>query len=270
MATPRVLARAVELGRNLVVTQEPVFYNANDEPGQSRHGCGLSGEEGLHRAARARRLALRRSLEQPPAGSASRRPGRALSWEGPGTNGVFTIPETTLSALTAHLRERLGDSRRSAHARCRGNAGANGAAESGHHRHADHDGRLKDADVVVAGEPREWEVCRMCSTRAKRAPNEGIDRDGPRRLRRAGHAGVRRMAPDVHARTAGRGDRPLAIPYLESTRMTAQEIVTRIRQKLAEPGHHLADRNRRHVQGRQSRNARCRASRRPGWRRSTC
>ena len=82
MATQRVLARAVELKRNLIVTQEPVFYNANDEPGNRASDAiylakkayieqhGLVDVGLLHRAARPRRLSLCRSLERPPAGSA--------------------------------------------------------------------------------------------------------------------------------------------------------------------------------------------------------
>ena len=158
MATLRVLARAVELRRNLIVTQEPVFYNANDEPG--------------NRASDATYLAKKAYIEkhglvvfrftdhwnarQPDPRVAAL--ARALSWEGPGANGVFTIRETTLSALAAHLRERL---------QIRGGLRTLGARNM-RVRSAlllpgttDVPGvmaRLKDADVVVAGEPREWEV----------------------------------------------------------------------------------------------------------------
>jgi putative NIF3 family GTP cyclohydrolase 1 type 2 len=157
-ATRRVLARAVELRRNLVVTQEPVFYNANDEPGNratdpvylakkayiEQHGLVVY------------RFSDHWNARQPDPRVAAL--ARALSWQGSGANGVFAIGETSLSALAAHVRERL---------QIRGGlrtVGAPGmrvrsalllpgtadvpAVMSG----------LKDADVVVAGEPREWEV----------------------------------------------------------------------------------------------------------------
>ena len=158
MATQRVLARAVELKRNLIVTQEPVFYNANDEPGNrasdaiylakkayiEQHGLVLF------------RFADHWNARQPDPRVAAL--ARVLSWEGPGTNGVFAIRETTLSSLAAHLRERL---------QIRGGLRTVGAPGMRVRSAlllpgtADVPGvmaRLKDADVVVAGEPREWEV----------------------------------------------------------------------------------------------------------------
>ena len=158
MATRRVLARAVELGRNLVVTQEPVFYNASDEPGNRA-------SDAIYLAKKAYiekhglvvfRFADHWNARQPdPRVTAL---ARALSWEGPGTNGVFAIPEITLSALAAHLRERL---------QIRGGLRTVGApgmrVRSALLLPGTADvpavmARLKDADVVVAGEPREWEV----------------------------------------------------------------------------------------------------------------
>jgi putative NIF3 family GTP cyclohydrolase 1 type 2 len=158
MATRRVLARAVELGRNLIVTQEPVFYNANDEPG--------------NRASDTVYLAKKAFIEQHGLVVFrftdhwnARRPdprvaalARALSWEGSGTNGVFTIRETTLSALAAQVRERL---------QVRGGLRTLGAPGMrirsallvpGTTDVATVMAGLKQADAVIAGEPREWEV----------------------------------------------------------------------------------------------------------------
>ncbi len=158
MATRRVLARAVELGRNLVVTQEPVFYNANDEPGNRA-------SDPIYLAKKAYieqhglvvfRFADHWNSRQPDPRVAAL--ARALSWEGPGTNGVFAIRETPLSALAAHLRERL---------QVRGGLRTLGAPGMRVRSALLIPGtadvptvmaRLKDADVVVAGEPREWEV----------------------------------------------------------------------------------------------------------------
>jgi putative NIF3 family GTP cyclohydrolase 1 type 2 len=158
MATRRVLARAVELGRNLIVTQEPVFYNANDEPGNRASDANYLAKKAYveKHGLVVFRFADHWNARQPdPRVSAL---AHALSWEGPGTNGVFAIREMTLSALAAHLRERL---------QIRGGLRTVGAPDM-RVRSAlllpgttDVPGvmaRLKDADVVVAGEPREWEV----------------------------------------------------------------------------------------------------------------
>lgn len=158
MATQRVLARAVELGRNLVVTQEPVFYNANDEPGNRA-------SDAIYLAKKAYiekhglvvfRFGDHWNARQPDPRVAAL--ATALSWQGPGTNGVFAIRETSLSDLTALLRDRL---------HIRGGLRTLGAPGMRVRTALLMPGtadvpamlaRLKEADVVVAGEPREWEV----------------------------------------------------------------------------------------------------------------
>ena len=158
MATRRVLARAVESGRNLVVTQEPVFYSANDEPGNRAADVNYLAKKAYieKHGLVVFRFADHWNARQPDPRVAAL--ARALSWDGPGMNGVFTIRETTLSALAAHLRERL---------QIRGGLRTVGAPDMRVRSAlllpgtADVPGvmaRLKDADVVVAGEPREWEV----------------------------------------------------------------------------------------------------------------
>jgi putative NIF3 family GTP cyclohydrolase 1 type 2 len=158
VATRRVLARALELKRNLVITQEPVFYNANDEPG--------------NRAADASYLAKRAFIEknglvvyrfsdhwngrEPDPRVAAL--AAALGWQQPGANGLVTIKDTTLAALAAHLRERL---------QIRGGLRSLGPADlkvrtvqliAGTADVPAVMAKLRDADVVIAGEPREWEV----------------------------------------------------------------------------------------------------------------
>lgn len=158
MATRRVLARAVELGRNFVVTQEPVFYNANDEPGNRA-------SDAIYLAKKAYieqhglvvfRFADHWNGRQPDPSVAAL--ARTLSWDGPGTNGVFAIRETPLSALAAHLRDRL---------QIRGGLRTLGGPDMPVRSALLMPGtadvptmlaRLEEADVVVAGEPREWEV----------------------------------------------------------------------------------------------------------------
>jgi putative NIF3 family GTP cyclohydrolase 1 type 2 len=158
MATQRVLARAVELERNLIVTQEPVFYNANDEPGNRASDATYLAKKAYieQHGLVVFRFADHWNARQPDPRVAAL--ARALSWEGPGTNGVFPIRETTLSSLAAHLRDRL---------QIRGGLRTVGAPAMRVRSALLIPGttdvpavmaRLKDADVVVAGEPREWEV----------------------------------------------------------------------------------------------------------------
>lgn len=158
MATQRVLARAVELRRNLIVTQEPVFYNANDEPGNRASDAVYLAKKAYieQHGLVVFRLADHWSSRQPDPRVAAL--ARALSWDGLGTNGVFAFREMTLSALAAHLRERL---------QIRGGLRTLGAPGMRVRSALLVPGttdvptvmaRLKDADVVVAGEPREWEV----------------------------------------------------------------------------------------------------------------
>lgn len=158
MATRRVLARAVELKRNLIVTQEPVFYNANDEPGNRASDAVYLAKKAYieQHGLVVFRLADHWNARQPDPRVAAL--ARALSWEGAGTNGVFTIRETTLSGLAAQVRERL---------QIRGGLRSLGAPGMRIRSALLIPGtadvptvmaRLKDADVIIAGEPREWEV----------------------------------------------------------------------------------------------------------------
>jgi putative NIF3 family GTP cyclohydrolase 1 type 2 len=158
VATRRVLARAVELKRNLVITQEPLFYNANDEPG--------------NRATDANYLAKKAFIEQHGLVVYrfsdhwnSRQPdprltalATALGWSGPGANGLFTIRETTLAGLATHLRE---------HLQIRGGLRSLGPADlrirtvqliPGTADVSTVMTALPQVDAVIAGEPREWEV----------------------------------------------------------------------------------------------------------------
>ncbi len=235
MATRRVLARAVELGRNFVVTQEPVFYNANDEPGNRASDAVYLAKKAYieQHGLVVFRFADHWNGRQPDPRVAAL--ARTLSWDGPGTNGVFAIRETTLSALAAHLRDRL---------QIRGGLRTLGAPDMRVRSALLMPGtadvptmlaRLKEADVVVAGEPREWEVVPYLLDSRDGRREQGAALGGPRGLGGTGHEGLCGMAQDVRSRSAGRcgpGGRSL----LEPARMTAQEIVTRIRQRLADQG----------------------------------
>ena len=154
------LKRAASAGCNLVVTQEPVFYGANDEPGNRA-------TDPVYLAKRAyvdeAKLVVWRFADH----WAARQPdprvvalAEALSWpEASNTgNGIYRIPETTLGALTSHIRSHLG---------IRGGLRSVGPAgmrvrsvlvSPGTTDLPTTVARIAGADVVLAGEPREWEV----------------------------------------------------------------------------------------------------------------
>jgi putative NIF3 family GTP cyclohydrolase 1 type 2 len=153
------LRRAAAAGCNLVITQEPVFYGANDEPG--------------NRAADAVYLAKKAYIEQAKLVVwrfsdhwNTRQPdprvvaiADALGWkEAPGDDNIYRIPETSLSSLMGYVSKRL---------ELRGGMRTVGAPDMpvrtvlvspGATDLASTVARLKGADVVLAGEPREWEV----------------------------------------------------------------------------------------------------------------
>ena len=153
------LRRAASAGCNLVITQEPVFYGANDDPGnRASDAVYLAKKAYIDQA----KLVLWRfsdhwSTRQPDPRVAAI--AEALSWQdGPGSDNIYRIPETSLSSLMAHVSTRLG---------LRGGMRTVGPpgmrvrtvlVSPGTTDLATTVARLKGADVVLAGEPREWEV----------------------------------------------------------------------------------------------------------------
>ena len=154
------LRRAAAAGCNLVVTQEPVFYGPNDDPGNR-------GKDPVYLAKKAyideAGLIVWRFSDH----WSARRPdprvtalAEALGWKEPAAAGgnVFRIPETSMASLTAHVRSALGirggmRTLGPRNLRVRtvmvspGTSDLGGAVAG-----------LKDVDLVLAGEPREWEV----------------------------------------------------------------------------------------------------------------
>jgi putative NIF3 family GTP cyclohydrolase 1 type 2 len=161
MATLPVLRQAAAAGRNLIVTCEPTFYAGNDDPGP--------------RAADAVYLAKKAFIEEkrlivwrfsdhwnarvPNEFAAAL--ADALGWATLRTAAnplVYAIPPTTLGALTAHVRARLG---------VKGSLRVIGAPGLRIRRVLLSPGttdlpstvkNLADADVILSGEPREWEA----------------------------------------------------------------------------------------------------------------
>lgn len=158
-----VLRHAVAAKCNLVITQEPVFYGANDEPGNRANDPVYLAKKAYIDQARlvVWRFADHWSARQPDPRVAAM--AEALGWPArtAGAENVYTIPETSLSYLMGYVQGRL---------RIRG-----GMRTVGPHGPPDMRVRtvllspgttdmattmagVKNADVVIAGEPREWEV----------------------------------------------------------------------------------------------------------------
>ena len=161
MATADVLKRSAAAGRNLVITQEPTFYTAPEDGGNRA-------ADAVYLAKKAhvdeRRLVVWRFSEhwnaRKPNESATAL-ANALGWSAyrqPDGEAFYRIPETRLDALCEHLRTKL-------HAR--GGLRWLGRPDMrvrtvllspGTTDLPSTVARLPRADLLVAGEPREWEA----------------------------------------------------------------------------------------------------------------
>lgn len=153
------LRRAASASCNLVITQEPVFYGANDEPGNRASDAVYLAKKAYIDQAKlvVWRFSDHWNSRQPDPRVAAL--AGTMGWkDGPGGDNIYRIPETSLSSLTAHVSQRLG---------LRGGMRTIGPPEMrvrtvlvspGTTDLAGTVARLTGADVVLAGEPREWEV----------------------------------------------------------------------------------------------------------------
>jgi putative NIF3 family GTP cyclohydrolase 1 type 2 len=161
MATLTVLRQAVAAGRNLVITHEPVFYAANDNPG-------ARATDPIYLAKKAfideHRLVIWRfsdhwlarkpnELTSALAGALGWTAGRSADQE-----SIYAVPGTTLREMATHLRTTLGikggmrtigkpDMPVTRVVLSPGSTDLTTAVQS-----------LQQADVIVSGEPREWEA----------------------------------------------------------------------------------------------------------------
>lgn len=161
MATLPVLRQAAGAGRNLIVTCEPTFYNGNDDPGPRA-------TDPIYLAKKAfideRRLVIWRFQDHWGARSPNEFAtalAETLGWAKLRTAEnplIYSIPATTLGALAAHARARLG---------VRGGLRVIGSASMPVRRVLLSPGttslqatidNLPQADVILSGEPREWEA----------------------------------------------------------------------------------------------------------------
>jgi len=174
MATIDVLRRAAAAGQNFVITQEPVFYALNDEAGNRATDPVYLAKKAFvdeHRLV-VFRFADHWSARQP--NDAVKALAGALGWSGKelaGADQMYQVPETTLGALIADVRRRLG---------LRGGLRVVGQptltvrtvfVSPGTTTVPMTTAALRRADVIVTGEPREWEaVPYVLDTWAAHAP----------------------------------------------------------------------------------------------------
>jgi hypothetical protein len=160
-ATVPVLNRAIAAGHNFIVTHEPVFYSANDDPGTRAADPVYRAKKALidDRGLVVFRLFDHWNARQPS--DAAKALAEALGWSGgraAGADEIYTIPDTTLGALGTLVRTRFavrGGMRTVGRPDLRvrtvllspGTTDLPGTVA-----------RLPRADVILAGEPREWEA----------------------------------------------------------------------------------------------------------------
>ena len=160
-ATLPLLRKAADAGRNLIVTCEPTFYSGNDEPG-------ARAADPVYLAKKAfideRRLVVWRFSDH----WGARVPNEfttalaaALGWAGrraADNPSIYEIPSTTMGALRTHVQSRLS---------LRGGMRVVGGSGLRIRRVLVSPGttdlastvrNLPHADVVLSGEPREWEA----------------------------------------------------------------------------------------------------------------
>lgn len=161
MATLDVLRHAAAAGRNLIITHEPTFYTGADEAGPRANDPVYLAKQAFIEA---HRLVIWRFsdhwLARRPA-EFTRALGDALGWTArrdPANDRLYTVPETTVAGVAAHIRT---------HLQIRGGLRVVGRADAPVRRIVLSPGttdmastvaNLRDADLLVSGEPREWEV----------------------------------------------------------------------------------------------------------------
>ncbi len=161
MATLDVLRRAVTARRNLIVTQEPVFYSATDAPGDRASDPVYLAKKKLIDDGKlvVFRFSDHWSARQP--NESAKALAAAFGWKtssAPGSDQTCQVPETTLGALASVVRAKLamrggirlvGSLNQRVRTVFLSPEGTTLAAAVKN---------LPQADVIIAGEPREWEA----------------------------------------------------------------------------------------------------------------
>lgn len=160
LASTDTLRRAATAGQNFIVTQEPLFYSANDDPGNRAKDPVYLAKKALideHRLV-IWRFSEHWNARQP--NEAARALAAALNWTAEVADApqTYRIPDTTLGALVGQLRKSLP---------LRGGLRMVGQPTMsvrtvflapGTTSLASAVSGLQKADVILAGEPREWEA----------------------------------------------------------------------------------------------------------------
>jgi putative NIF3 family GTP cyclohydrolase 1 type 2 len=177
MATLPALRQAAAAGRNLIVTCEPTFYNGNEDPG-------LRATDPVYLAKKAfiddHRLVVWRFSDH----WGARVPNEfasaladTLGWaklQTPANPLIYAVPSTTLGALAAQARARLG---------VRGGMRVIGSSGMRIQRVLVSPGttslqtaidNLPQADVILSGEPREWEAVEYVADTAAAGQPKGM------------------------------------------------------------------------------------------------
>lgn len=160
LATTDVLRGAAAAGQNLVITQEPLFYAANDDPGNRAKDPVYLAKKAVideHHLV-VFRLSEHWNARQP--NESAKALAAALRWtnEVPEAPQTYRIAETPLAGLAAQIRARLqirGGLRMVGQPTLRvrtihlapGTTSLSMAVAN-----------LQKADAILAGEPREWEA----------------------------------------------------------------------------------------------------------------
>lgn len=160
MATLDVLRRAAAAKRNFVLTREPTFYAPGDEPGARAADAVYLAKQAFiaeHRLI-VWRLSDHWAARTPD--ESTRALAGALGWslQDRGSGRVCVVRDTTVGAAARHIRTRLD---------IRGGMRVVGALDASVRRvllipgATDLAGTiagLREADLIVCGEPREWEA----------------------------------------------------------------------------------------------------------------
>lgn len=213
MGTLPVLRQAAAAGRNLIVTCEPVFYSANEDPG-------ARATDDVYLAKKAfieeHKLVLWRFSDHWNA----RVPNEftsaladTLGWTALRTADnplIYAIPSTTLGALTAHVRARL---------EVRGSLRVIGRPDMRVRRVLVNPGttdlqttvkHLPQADVILSGEPREWEAVEYVFDTASAGQPRGMIAVGRAVSEEPGMRGcaawLRSLIPEVPVEAIAGGD----------------------------------------------------------------
>lgn len=172
-ATADVLRRAAATACNLVITQEPTFYDAADDGGAAANDPVYAMKKSLIDD---RHLVVWRFSEHWNMGRPNESVtalANALGWSAfrqPDVEGLYKVPEIRLDALVDHLRT---------HLHVRGGLRWLGQSDMpvrtvllspGTTDLASTVARMPRADAIIAGEPREWEaVPYVLDTRPRKA-----------------------------------------------------------------------------------------------------